>query len=241
MSWVIERWIRAHVFPYPHVELDVAKTASFDNTTSELTITLDITNIGDTNTTIKIYEFLLLDYVDTSAGENGVISVKVNGADIDFNATKNDDLGVLVIETAGIDVNVNATVTIEIKVKIKVNYTGEFVIRPTLIRYIFGEYAPDRIEHEEDCALEAGSRSKGTHEMREEEYGGMKFKVLTEEQFHVMQEGEATPLSTYTNAVVITVSAPTKPHKIPWGFIIILTLIISIVVVAYIVISKRSS
>ena len=241
MPWLIERWIRQHVFPYPHVELDVDKAAAFDNTTSELTIRLNITNIGDTNTTIKLYEFLLLDYVDTSAGNNGVLYVKVNGSDISYNVIVNEDLGVLVIETSAIDVNVNTTITVEIKVKISVNYTGEFVIRPTLIKYIFGEFAPDRIEDEEACASEAGSRSKGRHEIGEGEHGG-KFRILADESLHVMQGGEATPLSTYTNAVVITVSAPTKPsRRIPWGFIILLTLIISIVVVVYIVMSKRSS
>ena len=245
MPWLIQRWISKHVFPYKHVELDVSKAATYDNTTGELTIRLNITNIGDTNTTIEIAEFLLIDYVDTNAGKNGIVDFVVNGEsridEIEIHAKK--DLGVIVVVSPEIDIDVNETVTIEIRVKIKVNYTGEFIVRPTLIHYIFGRHAPDQIEKGEDQAKECGSRARG--ELEEEgvvgEGGhGQKLKVMVDKSMQIFQGERGTALSTYTNAVVLTVTPPSG-RRVPWGFIILLTLIISIVVVAYVVVSKRKS
>ncbi len=246
-SWLIQKWIQNHVFPYKHVELNVNKISTYDNTTGELTIKLNITNIGDTNTTIQLFEFLLLDYIDTSAGNNGVVEFKVNGESklSEIEVGKKDDLGVLVIVSPEIGVDVNQTVTVEIRVKIVVNYTGEFVVRPTLIHYIFGDYAPDQIDKEGDQARECGSRSRGEHEASEyAEEGthseGGKMKVLMEKSFTIMQAGTANALSTYTNSVVLVVT-PQTGRKFPWGLIILLTLIVSIIVIAYVVVSKRKS
>ena len=77
-----------------------------------------------------------------------------------------------------------------------------------------------------------------------EEGGGYKLESLATKSFEIMQAEEANPLSTYSNAVVFTVSAPPakeRARRIPWGLIILLTLIISVIIVVYIAISKRKS
>ncbi len=244
--WVISKWIKKHVFPYPHVELDVSKVATYDNSTGELTIKVNITNIGDTNTTIRTCEFLLTDYVDIDSGYRGVLHFRINGEELDsgeYYVVINEELGVLIIMSPNISIGVNTTVNIEIVVKTDVNYTGEFVVRPTLIKYVFGEYTPDEIEKERDQADETGARMYGEHEGEETEHGmeGSKLRILMERSMVVFQEGgDTTPLSTFTNAVVLSV-APPSGKKVHWGFIILLTIVISIIVVAYIVVSKRKS
>ena len=245
--WVILRWYRKHIFPYPHVELDILKNVSYDSGTRTMTIRLNITNIGDRNTTIVAAEFLLLRYVDISVGKKGIVDYRINGVSV-LNETRiiiDSELGVIIVASPNITIEVNKTVTIEIRVKILSNYSGELVVRPTLIKYLFGRYAPDRIEKEEDQASECGSRTHGEVGGHKEQGGGRgdeenRLLRTLETSIHIMQAETTSALSTYTNAVMLIVTPPSGPRR-PWRLIVFLTIVVGIMAATYVAVVKRKS
>ena len=244
MPWLIQRWLLKREFPYPHVELNVEKMATYDNTTGELTIIINITNEGDTNTRIRFFEFLLTDYVNTSVGNNGVLSVKINGKDVNVYTEVKADLGVLVIVSPWIPIKAGETITVEITIKIVANYSGEFVLRPTLIQYDFGKFRPDKVSDEESQMEDVSSREEMEEHGGEEEHGGKGAYVLSfaDKSLRAMQAAD-NALSTFTNLVILTITPPSGggggagPR---WGVLILLTLIAGVIVAAYIKISRRN-
>ncbi len=245
--WIIQRWLLRREFPYPHVELNIEKLATYDNTTSELTISINITNEGDTDTKIRFYEFLLTDYINTSVGNNGVVSVKINGRAVDVYVEVKEDLGVLVIVSPWIPIKAGETIRVEITVKVVANYSGEMVIRPTLIEYNFGKFEPDRISDEESHMEDVDSREEMEHEGNKTNHeGGARLLVISNKVLRTMQEG-GNALSTFTNLVILTITPPTGGGGeeeggggAHWGTLILLTLIAGVIVVVYVKISRRN-
>lgn len=244
MPWIIQRWLLRREFPYPHVELNIEKLATYDNTTGELTISINITNEGDTDTKIRFYEFLLTDYINTSVGNNGVISVEINGRAVDVYVEVKEDLGVLVIVSPWIPIKAEETIRVKITVKVVANYSGEMVIRPTLIEYNFGRFEPDQISDEESHMEDIDSREEMEHEGNKTNHeGGARLLVISNKVLRTMQEG-GNALSTFTNLVILTIT-PTGGGEeggggIRWGMLILLTLIAGVIVVVYVKMSRRN-
>lgn len=228
---IIAKWLLEKIFPYPHVELEIQKFAEYDATRNELTIRINVKNIGDTDTEIRFFEFLLVDYVDVSAGNNGVISVKINGETVDVHVEVKENLGVIVIVSPWIPIKAGEEVSIEIKVKVVANYTGEIILRPTLFKYNFGRFEPGTVPDEESHVDETEDREE--HESEESEHGGKLLLGLPTGEVRALQEA-GNILSTFSNSVLIP-----GAERIRWGIIILLSIIASIIIIVYVKVIRK--
>ncbi|MGQ4893314.1 MAG: hypothetical protein ACP6IQ_01670 [Candidatus Njordarchaeia archaeon] len=244
----IMRWRQRHGFPLPHTELEISKNATYYNDTSTVEVTITIKNIGDEETSFNVFDFWTAEYIDDpTASDHGVIEYLINGTDkrTQTNVVYDSLLGVVRIKSPTINLQPNETVVIKYKVKINSSLSAEdLVINPSLVKYRFGEYAPDIEAGPEDCAKEGAEREGGEYFEKHEEEGGSE-ALLRVHSYGILQDEGGNFLDSYTNAILSVVSTTSGgegeeiPTGLPRTFIIIGAVIGVLAVAGVILVLKR--
>ncbi len=227
--------LRGRIFRYPllHAEISVNKTLTIDNTTGKIKVHLEISNVGDLNTTI----IHIIDYWNASqvsfAG-----NVVINGTALTtgYGAVTNDKIGITYVVIGNkenpIDLPVNSTIIVEYELNIEASGSFELLSNPTIVIYDFGPYE-----------MEKGTRpGKGENETSE---GGMFYAAGV----RMLQESSSSQfVQTFSQAILELVSAVTPAPggggtaptpKVPRVLVLLIGIALVVIIVGGIFIKKR--
>ena len=230
--------IRGRIFryPLPHAEIVVNKTLDVDNETGKVKVRLEITNVGDINTTI-IY---IADFWNSSQ-VSFANNVTIDGIPLEtgaYGSFTNDKIKVLYVvignENHPIELLVNQTIVVEYELNIKATGTFELISHPTIVRYDFGPY---EMERETLLGEEEGS-----------EEGFVAGSAFYAQGIKIMQETATSQfVQTFSQTLVelvSTISAPPTPTpppspRFPGPLILLIGVALVVIVASAIIIRRR--
>ena len=228
--------IRGNIFryPLPHAEVIVNKTLEIDNETRKIKVRIELTNVGDINTTITH----VVDYWNASVVDFVTGSVTVNetsfGTVYTFVNNKIDILYIAIGSKANpIELPVNQTVIIEYELDIKMNGTFELISNPTVVFYDFGPYEMEEEEsiQEEESSTEGGLFYTQTVRLLQETTTGQFVQTFTQAMIELVSIVTAPPEE--------ELPPPSPAPRIPRLLIVLMGLALVVIVVAAVIIRRR--
>lgn len=141
--------VRGNIFryPLPHAEIYVNKTLIIDNNTGKIRVHLEISNIGDLNTTI----IHIIDFWNASQVTfDGNVTINGSPWTTGYGAITNDKIGITYVVIGNkenpIELPANTTIIVEYDLDIKLSGPFELLSNPTIVFYDFGPYQMERTE-----------------------------------------------------------------------------------------------
>lgn len=221
-------------YPLPHAEILVDKTIEVDNETGIVTVRLNLTNVGDINTTIAH----IIDYWNSTQVEF-IGNVKVDGTSFAYaGAVTNEKIDTMYVVIANKDhpitLNVNESIIVEYQLNITLRgETFELLSNPTIVLYDFGPY--EMVEEEEPMEGE-GEGGEGA--------------LFYASSVKALQESATSQfVQTFTEALIQVVSTVAPPPseeeqpppspKIPGGIILLAGIALAVIVIGALLIRRR--
>jgi len=221
-------------YPLPHAEILVNKTIDVDNETGIVTVRLNLTNVGDINTTIAH----IIDYWNSTQVEF-IGNVKVDGTSFAYaGAVTNEKIDTMYVVIANKDhpitLNVNESIIVEYQLNITLRgETFELLSNPTIVLYDFGPY--EMVEEEEPMEGE-GEGGEGA--------------LFYASSVKALQESATSQfVQTFTEALIQVVSTVAPPPseeeqpppspRIPGGIILLAGIALAVIVIGALLIRRR--